>query len=175
MNHSSTPWSSESEAMNFIPGLSAGDGVCVAGAEGRLHVALTIEGLRRLAPLPNPEAWLLPLDSVQLVRLSANLPGRLLWLCRRPPRSLVGQLLGNFHGAWCERNEAFVKLEDEVEAYDLSPGTAGILPLETLARAVAMRWSGSSPARVQRELLFGDGVARSHSRAQARRAQPVIA
>lgn len=155
MKQTSSTWNSEIKTGASLPGFSARDGESVAGELGHLHIALSTRGLRLQPGEPAPTHWLLPLNDMEVVRLSANLPGDLFWLCPRRPQSLVGMLLGDFRGAWWEGGLAMIKTHDAVEVYFVpaeSPGAGG---LALLALIVALRWSGWPPTRIHAALSIG--------------------
>ena len=152
MKQTALTWNDEIEAGAFLPGLTARDGESVAGERGHLHIALHPDALRIQPGEPTPTYWLLPLDNPEIVRLSANLPGELFWLCPRRPQSLAGMLVGDFRGAWWEGSVAMVKTHDAVEVYFVPPQSPGAGSLATLARIVALRWSGWPPTRIHAAL-----------------------
>ena len=161
MKQTSLTWKDESEAGAFLPGLTARDGESVAGERGHLHIALRPRGLRLQPGEETPTHWLLPLDNLEVVRLSANLPGDLFWLSPRRPQSLAGMLVGDFRGAWWEGGLAMIKLNDAVEVYFVpaeSPGAGG---LALLARIVALRWAGWPSTRIHAALSIVGAGSRS--------------
>ena len=152
MKQTSLTWNNEIKTGALPPGLTARDGESVSGEHGQLHIALSTHALRLQRDEPSPTHWLLPLDNLEVVRLSANLPGDLFWLCPRRPQSLVGMLLGDFRGAWWEGGLAIIKTQDTVEVYFVpaeSPGAGG---LALLARIVALRWAGWPSTRIHAAL-----------------------
>jgi len=154
----STSWKEKDEADAFAAALSAGDGRTVAGPSGNLRIAfqpLSL-GVPRLATTPTH--WLLPLNDVEMVRLSANLPGELLWLSPRQPEAVVGLLVGDFRGAWWHGQLAVLQLHGETEAYILPSSHPAIGSLSTLAEIVARRWAGQSQAQVHSALLLASGA-----------------
>lgn len=137
------------EAGQFLADLTASGGTTARGELGSLRVALEPGAMRVPPGTPSPVAWLLPLADIEMVRLSANIPGQLLWLSPRPPYSLAGALVGDFQGAWWNGIEACVTLGGEVESYLLPSGSTSIGSIETLALIVALRWTGESPSQVR--------------------------
>lgn len=140
------------EAGIFPPRWTAHDGGSVAGEWGRLHIALNLSSLRLHSRQPLPTHWLLPLNNPEMVRLSSNLPGELLWLSPRQPRDLAGWLVGDFQGAWWAGSLAMLKLKDAVEVCFVPPDAPGAGSLALLGQIVALRWSGWTPDRIQAAL-----------------------
>lgn len=161
MKQTSLTWNSEIKTGALPPGLTARDGESVAGELGRLHIALSTRGLRLQPGETAPTHWLLPLNDTEVVRLSANLPGDLFWLCPRPPQSLAGMLVGDFRGAWWEGGLAMIKLNDAVEVYFVPPESPGAGSLATLAQIIALRWAGWPPTRIHAALSIVGAGSRS--------------
>ncbi len=159
MKQVSQVWDDEIEAGAFTPGLVARDGESVAGERGHLRIALRVQSLRLRFGEPKPTYWLLPLNSVEMVRLSANLPGELLWVSPRRPQSLVGLFVGDFRGAWWEGGLAMIKNQDAVEVYFAAPQVPGAGSLKLLAQIMAVRWGGWPPARIHAALRLKDDAA----------------
>ncbi len=154
----STSWKEKDETGALASALSTGDARTVAGQSGNLRIAfqpLSL-GVPRLATTPTH--WLLPLNDVEMVRLSANLPGELLWLSPSRPEAVVGLLVGDFRGAWWQGPLAVLQLHGETEAYILPSSHPEIGSLSTLAEIVACRWAGQSQAQVHSALLLASGV-----------------
>ena len=161
MKQTSLTWNSEIKTGALPPGLTARDGESVSGELGHLHIALSTRGLRLQLGEPAPTHWLLPLDSPEVVRLSSNLSGELLWLCPRRPQSLVGMLLGDFRGAWWEGGLAMIKTHDAVEVYFVPAESPGAGSLALLARIVALRWAGWPSTRIHAALSIVGAGSRS--------------
>ena len=154
----STSWKQTNETGALASALSAGDGRTIAGRAGNLRIAFQPLSLGVPFHTTTPTHWLLPLNDVEMVRLSANLPGDLLWLSPRRPEAVVGLLLGDFRGAWWQGPLAVLQLHGETEAYILPSSHPAIGSLSTLAGIVACRWAGQSQAQVHSALLLASGV-----------------
>ena len=161
MKQTSLTWNNEIKTGALPPGLTARDVESVAGELGHLHIAMSTRGLRLQPGEPAPTHWLLPLNDPEVVRLSANLPGDLLWLSPRRPQSLAGMLVGDFRGAWWEEGLAMVKLNDAVEVYFVPPESPGTGSLATLAQIVALRWAGWPPTQIHETLKIQETNPRS--------------
>ena len=143
-------------------GLPVGDGQTVTGKLDVLRIAFQPTSLGVPRHATSPTHWLLPLTDTDMVRLSANLPGELLWLSPRRPEGVVGLLAGDFRGAWWQGQVAVLQIHGETEDYILPPTHPGIGSLGTLAEIVASRWAGQSQTEVHAALLLGsvaNGVA----------------
>ena len=154
----STSWNEKDETDASAAALPAGDGRTIAGQAGNLRIAFQPLSLGVPFHTTTPTHWLLPLNDVEMVRLSANLPGELLWLSPSRPEAVVGLLVGYFRGAWWQGQLAVLQLHGEAEAYILPSSHPAIGSLSTLAGIVACRWAGQSQAQVHSALLLGSGV-----------------
>ncbi len=155
----STSWNNEIESSTSPVGLSDIDGQTLTGQSGVLRIALHPTSLRVSRDEASPSHWLLPLNDVEMVRLSANLPGNLLWLSPRKPEAVAGLLVGDFRGAWWQEQLAVLQLLGETEAYILPASHPGPGSLAVLADIVARRWSGQSQEQVHTALLRCAGAA----------------
>ena len=154
MKNSSSKWNVSQAAKPAL--WQPNTGFCVVGNEGRLRIALDSVSLTNAKTETAPTHWLLPLNSIDAVRLSEHLPGEVLWASPLPPRNLAGDLAGDFRGAWWDGVEARLRLNDEVEAYSFPSRSAEIGFAKALANIVARRWEGMSPLQVQEELIFSE-------------------
>ena len=158
----SASWKQKDETNAVPSNASTGEARTVPGQSGVLRSAFEPASLGVPRHATSPTHWLLPLNDTDMVRLSANLPGELLWLSPRRPEGVVGLLAGDFRGAWWQGQVAVLQIHGETEDYILPPTHPGIGSLGTLAEIVASRWAGQSQTEVHAALLLGsvaNGVA----------------
>lgn len=120
------------------------DGECLLGPRGKLAVVLQLESLARVRQGGTPTHWLIPVDDLQLVRSAASLPGEVLWLCRRNPASVLGQLDDGFRGAWWEGQGVAVNLDGQTLFIPVAVPASAAGALGGLAEVVAGLWTGGA-------------------------------
>ena len=120
------------------------DGQCLLGPRGKLAVVLQLESLARVRQGGMPTHWLIPVDDLQLVRSAASLPGEVLWLCRRNPASVLGQLDDGFRGAWWEDKGVAVNLDGQTRFIPRAVPVSAARALEGLAQVVGDLWTGGA-------------------------------
>jgi hypothetical protein len=119
------------------------DGRTFLAGHRSLHAALRARTLLERFPASTPSHWLLNLEDVELVRLSQDLPGQVLWLSGRPPALVAGRLLDQYRGGWLEGLSAVIDLGGGASRVDLLPPAHSDWALELLARLVVERWMAS--------------------------------
>lgn len=130
------------------------DGQTFAGDRGLLAVALHPKSLSWLRRCGKPTHWLLPVENIALVRDAADLPGEVLWICSRPPSTVLGQLDSGLRGAWLDGDQIVINLDGEPQALALSrPLDVGqVIPW--LASLVAHSWAGIAAPHASAESVL---------------------
>jgi len=85
---------------------------------------------------------LIPVEAVEMLEHAQSLPGEVLWLCRRPPAEVVGQLDEEVRGAWLETDAVVVNFDGHAQRLKLTEAPKPALALNYLARIVANCWTG---------------------------------
>jgi hypothetical protein len=119
------------------------NGQCLKGHRGTLAVVLSPETLAQVRQTAVPTHWLIPVDDSALVEAAAQLPGEVFWLCRRQPKSLLGQLEDGLHGVWLEPHAVVVNLDGQLRRFSPPPPSRDFPALEYLARVFAKVWTGN--------------------------------
>lgn len=143
-------WFDDGQNKQAAPAQSGGsqtqlDGRCFRGERGGLAVALQPASLAQLRQTAGATHWLIPVESVAMVHAAAALPGEVLWLCRRQPSEVLGQLQETMRGAWREGDAVVVNLDGQPQRVALPVAPAGQDALLLLAEMVTNLWT-STPA-----------------------------
>lgn len=125
-----------------MPAPDSWDGRCLDGPEGRLGIVLRTASLELLRSGARPTHWLLPLENPVLVKLSATLPGQVLWISLRNPTEVLGKLNDSYRGAWVDANALTIRLDGDEARNGWTRVSDEVWSLERVAEAVAMRWTG---------------------------------
>lgn len=128
------------------------DGQVFLGARGCLAVTLHPLTLIRLRHSLLPTHWLVPLEDGAMANEAASLPGEVLWLSRRHPALVVGQLQEEMRGAWLEGQIAMVNLDGATLQLRSRMPVGLSNPVGWLAGVVADLWVNSPIIRKPRPL-----------------------
>lgn len=134
------------------------EGCTIPGPAGAIRFARHPGALALHRHEPSPTHWILPLDQPEMVRLSADLPGDILWLSPHPPRSLLGTLIGDFRGAWWEGSLIVLALHGTEEALAVPAQFPGFGSNQLLAEVLVRRWLGHALSSIQISLLIHGGL-----------------